>query len=401
MAAGVLQDAVGNAYGGLSGSEYYFDVPSFVSTINRMNSRPGATIGRKGGNHLTEHTYGMAFIRTGGYITWVGRDNNQVLSGWIVPTDGGYSRIYTITKAFIAVKDNGEVSCWGLTSSFGNTFCPDNQGQTVANYPKPIRHIYSGTSAWCAHYTDTTVFCWKDGTQSVDSPPGAGWVTITMGGTNSYCALKADGSIFYEGVTGVGAPPADSFTVLVVAINTMFVALSDDGTISIWPSPAYPVPAGKGYTAIRPGYTSFSALKADGSVTCWGVAAHIVNCPTDTGYVAITATGQNTAYAGLKADGTVSIWGHTTYGGTYPTSAGYPTLANVVKVYSSNGAFAARKTDGSLACWGNMVDGGATVSNGATACPTGVGFTEVYATYTGFAALDPDGAIFTWVMIVS
>ena len=26
MAAGVLQDAAGNAYGGLSGSEYYFDV---------------------------------------------------------------------------------------------------------------------------------------------------------------------------------------------------------------------------------------------------------------------------------------------------------------------------------------------------------------------------------------
>ena len=26
MAAGVLQDAAGNGYGGLSGSEYYFDV---------------------------------------------------------------------------------------------------------------------------------------------------------------------------------------------------------------------------------------------------------------------------------------------------------------------------------------------------------------------------------------
>ena len=45
MAADVLQDAAGNAYGGLSGSEYYFDTtfapgfsPAHASTGQSMSS---------------------------------------------------------------------------------------------------------------------------------------------------------------------------------------------------------------------------------------------------------------------------------------------------------------------------------------------------------------------------
>ena len=445
IGAGVLQDAAGNAYGGLSGSEYYFDVQAFVSTINKMNSGMGSTIGPKGGTQWISTTHGMAFLKTGGFISAVTRDNGIDMPGWAVPTDGGYSRIYMNTASWIATKDNGELSCWGSSSYYGGARCPDGQNSlyTPAGYPKPISYIYTGGGTLCALYTDTTVYCWSNSPRV--SPPGTGWLTIQTTSTGSYCALNQDGSVFARSSTGVdlvtgdGAPPAGFFTVLVQAMNDRFIALSDDGSIAVFPIPPGPgpkdMPPGNGYTAIRPGYTSFSALKADGSVTCWGSTAggydfstccsnpaYYVGCPTDTGYVAITATGQNTAYAGLKADGTVSLWGNVHYstnsGGTYP--ARYPALANVVKVHSNSAAFAALHEDGSITCWGSPEKGGARplVSGSATAagsggcggtgegcgtilssseCPAGTGFTQILASYNSFIAIASDGALFTWV----
>ena len=371
----------------------------FVTSINRMSSRPGTTIGPKGGNAPGgSHGGGMAFLKTGGFISQVGRDNGASPVGqWAVPTGGDFIRIFINGESYVAIKANGEIACWGSAVRFGHTRCPDNQVIAVADYPKPFKYIYSGTSQFCALYADTTVFCWKDGVLNAN-PPGTGWLTLTMMNGNSYCAINQDGTIFISGITSQ-APGAGFFTVAVVATNNHFIATSDDGSLAILGPPAPPVPSGSGYTGIRPGYASFSALKADGSVTCWAIdTRHIVGCPTDTGYVAITATGRNTAYAGLKEDGTVSVWGDVHRGGTLPASV-LP-LNGIVRVYSNCDAFVAIKEDGSLVCWGYVTRGGGGTGqfDGITECPTGTGFTHVYASYYGFAALASDGAIFTWVI---
>ena len=45
MAAGVLQDAAGNEYGGLSGSEYYFDVTDHSAPIAAVANPAHASTG--------------------------------------------------------------------------------------------------------------------------------------------------------------------------------------------------------------------------------------------------------------------------------------------------------------------------------------------------------------------
>ena len=87
--------------------------PPWANTFIPSHSRDHV-LGSKGGNIPTAESFpSLCFIKPGGYVTRVGFDNGLDKAGWAGPTDGGYTAIYTNRIAWTAVKDNGEIFCWG------------------------------------------------------------------------------------------------------------------------------------------------------------------------------------------------------------------------------------------------------------------------------------------------
>ena len=165
-----------------------------------------------------------------------------------------------------------------------------------------------------------------------------------------------------------------------------FTALRADGSISAWglnTSGGSNAPTDSGYTLISSNRTAFAAIKTDGSISAWGLANDGGSgAPTDTGYISISSTER--AFAAIKADGSISVWGLASDGGSgAPTDTGYTSIA------STRTAFAAMKTDGSISVWGNS-------SRGGSGAPTDAGYTSIRATERAFSAIAADGSISVW-----
>jgi hypothetical protein len=128
-------------------------------------------------------------------------------------------------------------------------------------------------------------------------------------------------------------------------------------TASLHSQPGYPAnPSGHEHYNIQ----VFAALKEDGSVVTWGLAANggdssSVSSNLVSGVKTVFSTGY--AFAALKEDGSVVNWGDKDYGGN--SSSVSSNLASGVKtVFSTNTAFAALKEDGSVVTWGSATSGG-------------------------------------------
>ena len=384
--------------------------PPWANTFIPGHSRDHV-IGSKGGNKPTSATFGWCFIKTGGYVTRVGFDNGLDKSGWAGPTDGGYSAIYTNQAGWIAVKDNGEMFCWGAgQSGVHANVCPNAaclapkcvSAGVAAYYPKRIKFIYSGSHSWCILYEDTTAYCWRNGAVNEPSPPGDGWLTANTV-SSGFAFLNRDGSIWSRGaqvcLACSGYPTDGNWTAIYAAGTDFgFAALSTTGQIYSWRGPhsGYQYDKGnvrypQGYTAIQPGYTSYCALWIDGTIDCWGtldVRGSGIR-PAEGGFVALY--GNQYAYVAVHADGRAYAWGKERRGGDQPSEG----LVNVVRVFSNTGAFVALHTDGSLTCWGWREQGGRELS-GSTDCPNGTGYTHVYSSYYGFAVINSAAEIITW-----
>lgn len=124
----------------------------YMITFNRMLTRPGTPHHNKGGISMESENRNYIYIRPGGFVARQGHvhsaEPNYPSSGH--PTDGGYSRVYGTPQAWIAVKSNGELSCWGLAVYGGATnVCPNAACATpgcIANgvatsYPRPIECV--------------------------------------------------------------------------------------------------------------------------------------------------------------------------------------------------------------------------------------------------------------------
>jgi hypothetical protein len=127
-------------------------------------------------------------------------------------------------------------------------------------------------------------------------------------------------------------------------------------TASLHSQPGYPAnPSGHEHYNIQ----VFAALKEDGSVVTWGLAANggdssSVSSNLASGVKTVFST--SSAFAALKEDGSVVTWGSSHGGDSSSVSSN---LASGVKtVFSAIHAFAALKEDGSVVTWGSATSGG-------------------------------------------
>jgi hypothetical protein len=191
-------------------------------------------------------------------------------------------------------------------------------------------------------------------------------------------------------VNGYSAVSKPAHLGKVIAVSANYhnrAALRADGTVVCWGrndggqcevpddlTNAVSVSAGLGFHL---------ALRADGTVTDWGSpTAALPGNLTDA--VAIAAGALRSV--ALRTNGTVVCWG-STWLGTCEVPVG---LTNVVAVTEGASHSAALRSDGTVLCWGNN-------SNGQCGTPTGLaGVVSINAADNFTAALKSDGTVVCW-----
>lgn len=128
------------------------------------------------------------------------------------------------------------------------------------------------------------------------------------------------------------------------------------------------------------------ALKADGTVVCWGYNGEgSTTVPNGLTSVAQLDAGFGHTCA-LKADATMVCWGYNRFGqSTVPGG-----LVQVAQVSAGYGHTCALRTDGTVICWGDNFSGQATVPDGLTSV------TQVSAGWQNTCALKTDQTVVCW-----
>ena len=317
-----------------------------------------------------------------------------------------------------AVLAGGSVTCWGNNGSgqLGNGTTSGPTGPVQVLGVTDAVSVAVGGDHSCALRANGTISCWGDNGSGVlgngttsPSPVAVGVVGVTdavavVAGYIHSCALRANGAVSCWG-------------------NNTFWQLGNGTTIN-----SSPVPVGVvGVTnavGVSAGCTNSCVLRADGTVSCWGqnqfgqlgngTTGNQNSSTVPVGVVGVTnavgVTAGNRHACALRANGTVSCWGDNGSGvlgnGTTspsPVPVGVVGVTNAVAVDgATNGSHScALRADGTVSCWGANQSG--QLGNGTTnssTVPVGVvGVTNAVAVAVGgqySCALHADGTVSCW-----
>jgi alpha-tubulin suppressor-like RCC1 family protein len=324
--------------------------------------------------------YSCALKPDGGAACWgFGGDGTTLdRSGLVASSLSGVTALSVGGQTICFLKLDGTAACWGA-NNYGQlgdgtttdrvadeSVLPENVPAAVLGLTGAVALSISGQHT-CAVKTGGTVVCWglnMDGQlgdgSNVNKPTpstitGLTGVVAVAAGHFHTCALNAAGTVAcwgnnYYGQLGDGSAGITSYknTPVTVANLTDAVALS----------------AGSYHTC---------ALKADGSVNCWGENSYgqlgdgtTVNKTSTlaisgiSNAVALSAGANHTC--ALKADRSVACWGHNSTGqigdgtdGAIANRSSPVPVLNLVGVSAISagwGHTCALKADGNAACWG-------------------------------------------------
>jgi alpha-tubulin suppressor-like RCC1 family protein len=227
-------------------------------------------------------------------------------------------------------------------------------------------------------------------------PAGCRIIAIAAGSSESL-ALRDDGTLISWGANEITdspdiepCPTGQGYKKISIGriTNNPSIAIKSDDSIEQWGNyvdnwnSATP-PAGNDFVDVSAGVTHGMALKADGSVNCWGNNGSGQVSPIPAGTFQAISAGDSFS-VGLKTNGEIECWGDNTYGQTdHPAGTDYTAI-------SAGGRFSlALKTDGSIVGWGDnsvyQID-----------CPVGKNFVAISAGEEFSVALRSNGSIICW-----
>jgi hypothetical protein len=131
-------------------------------------------------NHPNYRTFAI-LKDDGSIIAW----GNLSYGGSDVPTDSGYTKIYSTGTAFVALKDDGSITAWG-DSNRGAADAPAGTGYTK---------IYSTETAFAALKADGSITAWGESNNGGSGAPTDSGYTKVYSTSSAFAAVKADGSI--------------------------------------------------------------------------------------------------------------------------------------------------------------------------------------------------------------
>lgn len=394
-----LTDAAGNV--STCGSAISYQEDSIANPPNLLSTTPSSP----SSSSTTPTINGTAEI--GATIQLF---TNNTCSGALVGSGtAGSTGAFSISVS--SVMPNTSTTYWGnIIDQAGNaSTCSTTNVTFISDQAPPT---FAGVSSAVATAFDKIFVTWPSATDNFTTPANMRY-EICWGITPRAC----DSWVTKLTVTGT------SRTVTGLSASTRYYfqvrAIDQAGNIGV-PSPTQVEATDRTWgagatTMIATGYNFACALQGDGTVQCWGAGGNgqLGNGASSDSLTPVTVTGLvdaiavsaggaqaiGTAHAcALKADGTVWCWG---YGGngnlgngntiSYNTPQQVVTslspliaLTNVTAISAGGGHTCALKSDGTIHCWGRnsdgqLGDGTSTQKNVATLVSGGI---------TTFATLD-------------
>ena len=314
----------------------------------------------------------------------------------------------------------GLVFCWGTSlarktpmetndwwNSHGFTLGPPGavDGQVFAE-------IAATEGYFCAERPDGSHRCWGSHLFRPSLEATAGFIEVSTKDWSA-CGRRTDGTVECWGVSGL--TPTDSFETITTA-DTYTCGRTDDGARSCWTlHPDHGVPAEAEAVDIVQWSGSSRhacALRADGSVSCWGrsddgetappagrayrqISAGDARRSDDTEDRFQTVHVAHTCAVGL--DGKIDCWGDNSYGQSTP-----PATTDFVKVAASGAHACGIRRNGHIECWGHHWRGppygGETATGAAQYTDVAVGAYDgaVYPNASHVCGLRIDGIVDCW-----
>lgn len=212
---------------------------------------------------------------------------------------GTFTQISSGDYQTCGLKVDGTIACWGE-----NTDVTQNvpTGQFVA--------VSAGDEYVCAIDTRSRLTCWGSLT-----PALANWPQIKVesvsAGSSTTCAIQKNNHqpICWGSIT---TAPQTAVSALAVG-NTHACAVKADGSLTCWGTPNLTPPAGTSFMAIGSGSDYSCARQSDGKLACWGSNAP----PVDTSAAYETFSSGFLHTCALKPNGTgssLACWGNNNYG---------------------------------------------------------------------------------------
>ena len=282
-----------------------------------------------------------------------------------------------------AIRDTGEIACWGSNGSGQATDFPAGRFSAIAT-----------TGVYCGLRENGEIACWGGYNNEESAQPPAGSFTAISGGSNPYfCALSARGAIACWGKPPA-SPPTGTFTAISTGADDICAIRASDRAIECWGrrgSDEYgeyqdriTPPTGE-IRAVSAGHDHTCAIRTSGELVCWGDDSNDQTNPPPGTFTAIDHT------CAIRTSGELACWGR--YHDDDQTNPPPGTFTAINRR-------CAIRTSGELACWGALYRKGENPLSGGrfTAINTACGLREsgvVSCWYGGSRTTTPAGTFST------
>lgn len=237
-------------------------------------------------------THSCGLTDDGRAVCW--GENDQ---GSVVAPSGQFRLVRAGTSMSCGLRENGDAECWGFLAP------PSRDG--------PFQSLEAGSGTACGlREEDGTIECWS---RSPDNPlldvPAGTFQSLSVDVLG--CALDQSSLPHCWPNSEV---PSIELRMLDVSVFGCGIRLADD-LVECWGGQERPTPPEEPFAHVAVGVAHACALRADGTISCWGLEEDGRTSPPSGEFTQISA---GSAHAcARRADATVECWGRNEHGQTH------------------------------------------------------------------------------------